>query len=380
MKKLFARLENLWQLVCCFFVYFRRGKMTAGSLEGTKAILVVPAGKLGDMVATTPLLRALEKHAPHATIWVEDSVGVREQLLEATFPKLRYVALATKDSVGRFRKEHPEVEVALFCGLDFPLLARLYCSGVSTIVTPHALGGFCPQQTISYRILLPFVKTFPFCFGAFAPRERLRALEPFGVMEDDAQAILRCSEKARAHVAVLLQDRVKPLIGISLTAGNKVKDWGVENFVILAQLICAKYDVESAIIGGPSDKGRAQEFLRQFGSTVKVYDYTGQFSLDELTAFMEKLTLFVSVDTGPLYVAAAVGTPTVDILGPMDEREQPPVGPRNVVVYDKSRKEAAIHILNARVYDAKEARRQCEAITPEQVSAVVVEFLLNTIE
>ncbi len=78
---------------------------------------------------------------------------------------------------------------------------------------------------------------------------------------------------------------------------------------------------------------------------------------------------FISVDTGPIYIAEAFGIPTIDIVGPMDENEQPPRGPMHRIV----RTDAApvIHIMNSRVYDAAKARKAIEDIT---VDMVVREF------
>jgi ADP-heptose:LPS heptosyltransferase len=83
------------------------------------------------------------------------------------------------------------------------------------------------------------------------------------------------------------------------------------------------------------------------------------------------------VDTGPIYVAEAFGTPTVDIVGPVDEREQPPIGQKHRVVVPPERRIPALHIMNAHGYDRKEARRQSEAITTAMVLDACRELLGN---
>ena len=58
--------------------------------------------------------------------------------------------------------------------------------------------------------------------------------------------------------------------------------------------------------------------------------------------------------------------PTIDITGPMDENEQPPVGRfHKVVVPD--RKKPELHVLNARVYNEKEALGQTLSISIQDV-------------
>ena len=108
-----------------------------------------------------------------------------------------------------------------------------------------------------------------------------------------------------------------------------------------------------------------------------IIDASEQMSLDELKALIARATLFVSVDTGPLYIAEAFDVPTVDIVGPVDERVQPPTGPRHTVVVPL-RERAQLYIMNARVYDEVEARRQTESISVEQVCAAI-DTLIQTV-
>ena len=73
------------------------------------------------------------------------------------------------------------------------------------------------------------------------------------------------------------------------------------------------------------------------------------------------------MDTGPIYIAEAYGAPTIDIVGPMDDNEQPPRGEKNKIVKLEERKQPAIHIMNSSDYDYKEARRQIDGITVDMV-------------
>jgi ADP-heptose:LPS heptosyltransferase len=92
-----------------------------------------------------------------------------------------------------------------------------------------------------------------------------------------------------------------------------------------------------------------------------------KFSIDELKACISKLDLFVAVDTGPIYIAEAFDVPTVDIVGPMDENEQPPRGEKHVVVIPPNHRISELHIMNAREYNAEEALKQTLSVMPEMV-------------
>ena len=97
-----------------------------------------------------------------------------------------------------------------------------------------------------------------------------------------------------------------------------------------------------------------------------IVDLCGHLNIDELKALISKMSAFISVDTGPIYIAEAFGVSTIDIVGPMDENEQPSRGPRHKVVVGE-RLKPELHIMNARVYDETEARRQIDSITVDMV-------------
>ncbi|MDP1634007.1 MAG: putative lipopolysaccharide heptosyltransferase III, partial [Gallionellaceae bacterium] len=63
-----------------------------------------------------------------------------------------------------------------------------------------------------------------------------------------------------------------------------------------------------------------------YGSPAGTFDFSGQLSLKELAALTAKARLFVGVDSAPMHIAAAMGTPVVAIFGPSGDREWGPWG------------------------------------------------------
>ena len=149
--------------------------------------------------------------------------------------------------------------------------------------------------------------------------------------------------------------------------GNKIKEWNLNNFVKLADYISSHYRAKIVIIGGGNETGRATEMAEFLNPETQFVNTDGLFSLDELKALIQRLSLFISVDTGPIYIAEAFDVPTIDIIGPMDENEQPPRGEKRKIVKLENREKPALHIMNAIEYDYKEARRQIEEITLDMV-------------
>jgi heptosyltransferase-2 len=61
-------------------------------------------------------------------------------------------------------------------------------------------------------------------------------------------------------------------------------------------------------------------------------DLSGKTSLEELMGILGTLSIFVTNDSGPMHVAAALGTRTVAVFGPTDERETGPMGQASKIV------------------------------------------------
>ena len=95
-----------------------------------------------------------------------------------------------------------------------------------------------------------------------------------------------------------------------------------------------------------------------------------QFQLDELKAFVSKSSLFISGDTGPLYIAEAFGIPTIDIVGPASHTAQPPISNKHLVLVP-DRDAPTMTMFDTRVIDKVETKRQAEATTVDEVIAAV---------
>ena len=63
-----------------------------------------------------------------------------------------------------------------------------------------------------------------------------------------------------------------------------------------------------------------------------VVDLTGRVDIPVLAAVIADLDLLLTVDTGPMHLASATGTPIVAIFGPSDPARYGPTGPRDRIV------------------------------------------------
>lgn len=340
-----------------------------------RAAVIMQTAKLGDMVCTTPMFRAFKKAYPEARLIVVGD-GVNKALLEGNGDVDEYIVYDKHPFalIRLLRKRPIDFGCTAIPGPD--TLAMLYLSGIPLIAAPAVVGGFSPLMTRAYRFFLRAAVMLPHRMGHYAPREYLRLLEPLGIRTDDTRKrlALRAADSAAADAFLggqHLDPRRDLLVGIAPSSGYKIKCWDPEKFARVAEYVSRRYGARVLVLGATGDREEVAKMLGALSPEAGAIDASMRFDLGAFKALVSRLALLIGVDTGPVYVAEAFGVATVDIVGPMDEREQPPAGPLHRLVYLKDRKAPEIHILNVTGYNEAEARRQSGAITVEMVTAEI---------
>ncbi len=131
----------------------------------------------------------------------------------------------------------------------------------------------------------------------------------------------------RARARALLPDGGAPLLVLGPTANWAGKVWPAERFVALTQALLAGplAGAVVAVLAGPGavERAMAAPVLAALPGAV---DLSGQLSLSEAAACMERAALFVGNDSGLMHLAAAAGAPTLGLFGPTPAAEYAPAG------------------------------------------------------
>ncbi len=368
-------LRNAAFIATSYGYMLMRGKARHTQIE-VRAVLVVQTAKMGDMVCATPVLRALKERFPKARVVVlGDAIG-KEVLANSSYVD-GYIMAGDGflKILGAIRREDFDASIILVP--DARAIALSFLGGVKNVVAPAVVGGYCPWMTKTYRLLLRLVLNVPHRMGHYAPLEYLQMLRSLGIHTSDTTKHLSYSDEARKNTDAFLRAHdltEKKFAIISPSAGNKIKNWPADRFARVAEHLAGK-GISVVVIGGKRDTEEVATMMRAVGKSKGIIDASEEFSIDELKALIARAGLFVAVDTGPIYIAEAFGVPTVDIVGPMDEREQPPIGPQHLIVVPPMREKPALHLMNARVYDEQEALRQTRAISVEMICEVIDELI-----
>ena len=152
----------------------------------------------------------------------------------------------------------------------------------------------------------------------------LGILQGAGIDVKDKSCRLYVSEEERNQAKKIIGDKTSsPLIGINPFTNWPPKNWPLESFKEFIELVLKAYPQAKFFI----TSGKDTDQLKELGN-ANVVNLAGKTSLRQLTALYEQMDLVVSGDSGPLHLAAAVGTKYIGIYGATSPKLN---GPRSSV-------------------------------------------------
>jgi 3-deoxy-D-manno-octulosonic-acid transferase/heptosyltransferase-1 len=152
-----------------------------------------------------------------------------------------------------------------------------------------------------------------------------------GAKTGQAEFALPAAEDAETKTGLLLQKydlEDKQYIAINPVALWKTKLWDNDKFAQLADLIAGKLNIKVVFTGSERE---ALEKITSLMST-KAVNMGGETSLLELASLYRKALMVITTDSGPMHLAAAVGTPVVALFGPTDPARTGPYGLGHTII------------------------------------------------
>lgn len=300
-------------------------------------ILLIRLRLIGDVVFTTPAVRAIRRRFPDARISYVVEPGSWAVVLGN--PHLDEVIVAP---LGR-GLERVRWDLTMAWKLRqkrFDLVFDFHGGPRSAWFT-WATGA---PQRIGYRVT---ARSWVYTTVVDRPRELRRRhsvenqwdlLLPLGIAAPDPSRDPtempiddKAAEHARARLAAAGWRAGQRLIVVHVSAGNPFRRWPPAAFVeLLEQLVRADPDRRLLLTAGPSDEIAARQIAEAVrdrlgeGQRAAVLDHSEEFSLAELRAVLEHASLFIGGDSGPLHVAGTTRVPIVGLYGPtLPERSRP---------------------------------------------------------
>lgn len=327
-------------------------------LKPTAKILIIQLRRIGDVLLTTPVIRALRRKFPLARIdFLVEKPG-SEILI--TNPYLNRLLIYDKRAqftwISKIRAEKYEII------LDFLGNPRAaWIVGLSG--AKHRVGFKRAWRDLVYN-----VRVAPDPIPKYVPKFKLDLLKPLGISSEDSDADLdlSISPEAEAKIGSYLKSenvaQTDILVGISPTSRRPARRWRKEGYAQIADLLMKKYRAKVIFLWGLDEEAYIDDII----SLMKEKPLKSPvLKINELVALTKQLKLFIGNDNGPMHIAQGLKIPTVVIFGPTQSANWSEPVERNIIV------KSTIHCVECNLQEC--ALMECMAkVEVSQVEEAVV--------
>jgi ADP-heptose:LPS heptosyltransferase len=108
----------------------------------------------------------------------------------------------------------------------------------------------------------------------------------------------------------------RPLVGLHIGAGRVIKEWPSSRVAEVGAWAARERGAVLVLTGSDDDREAARRVREALPPGAPVIDTVGLLDLLPLAAMLARLSLFITPDTGPMHLAAVLGTPVVGVFGP----------------------------------------------------------------
>jgi len=147
--------------------------------------------------------------------------------------------------------------------------------------------------------------------------------------------------------------------------------WPRTQFAELGERLWREHGVGLVLIGSAGERswtGGLAELMRMRTPGIRLADLAGSLTVGELAALLAGARACVSNDSGPMHLAAALGTPTIGLFGPETPVMYEPLGPTVRPLYDPPACSPCINVHDNKVATCIHGRPECLVkLTPERV-------------
>lgn len=318
--------------------------MTSEAWDRARRILAVRLDGAGDVIMTTPALRALAEGGPEGTevtLLTSRAGGAVAPLIPELHDVIEYAAPWVKAS-GQSDVPHHLAMIEEIAGQGFDAAVVFTVYSQNPLPAAHFcfLAGIplrlahCRENP--YQLLTDWVpETEPHQHVRHEVQRQLDLVASVGRKPHDLRLGLRVPDEARRRVAALLEGRgltgtTWAVMHVGATAASR--RYPATQFAEVARTLAADYGWRLLFTGSTEERPLIEAVQAESG--VSSLSLGGELSLAELAALIEAAPMLISNNTAPVHIAAAVGTPVVDLYALTNPQHTPWMVPNRVLSRD----------------------------------------------
>ena len=300
-----------------------------------KIFLLSRLDLIGDVLMTTPAIRAIKEQYPDSKIYLLINKSCSDIVKDNPF--IDAVFYYSWPWSSRISKNH-------FSSIDirgyFRLFKQLRKINADTFIEFRGdirmifLFGFLlgiPRRISSLRTGgRSFLTDYMIYDKNKHELERvLSLLQPLNVLAAKKRSEIFYLENDMKFADDLIKDKLSDIHAhyaiIAPFSGKEVKEWVPERWAEIADHLFEKYKLRSFIVGSRNDREAAENIL-QFANNGLI-NLTGQTSLKQLAVLMSRSQLVLGVDSGSMHLASCFDIPIIALFGPTHQNEFKPYSP-----------------------------------------------------
>lgn len=314
-----------------------------------RKLLLIRPDHLGDVLMLTPALANLRKALPQTEITVLVSPGGAaslennpyiDRVVRCDFPGMtrksksnplapylyaleqsRQLRAKGYDAAINFRYDYWWGALLLYLadipvrvGYHWPESHRFLTHAAPLVGSSGGLPGlpfipFSQLQQHSVAVNLNLVRHFLKLYG-----------QPIRLDEAETRLYFQPSAEDERYIRLQLSEwdinKGQKLVAIHPGTGATIKLWTINGFAAVADRLAAKYGVRVVFTGGAAEKDLINKILQTCQSEPLHLDSSGWWG--RLAALFARCDLVIGLDSGPLHLAVAAGTPSIHLFGPTD--------------------------------------------------------------
>ena len=301
-------------------------------------ILIVRLSALGDIVHALPVLAAIKKAMPDAHV---------DWLVEENYASILSIAHGLdRRIIVRARKTFATPDTVSFGGwlgyrdaarflwnqdydVALDLQGLIKSAAWARISFADRIVGFDEPNLREPQAAFLYSETVTPLDASHIIRKNLSMLQALGIKPGAIEIPLTPHASAETTAAIDTAGGPLQYVVINPGAAWPNKRWPPERFGGLAAALFQRAGLRSLVTWGPSERELANAVVNASAGAASLAPAT---SVSDLAALMRGAALVVSGDTGPLHIAAAMGTPLVGLYGPTWPERNGPWDPKDVVI------------------------------------------------
>ncbi|WP_298085083.1 glycosyltransferase family 9 protein [uncultured Campylobacter sp.] len=264
---------------------------------------------LGDTIFNTPVFRVFRQNFPH--VRTVALLNPSTAPLFKTDPNIDEILLYDGKKGGFLRalfalkKIKPDVIFILHSNEPQSTPLAVLCGAKYVFKLPNAGNKFSPFHSNAPE---------PYGDERYVVLNRLEQLKFMGIDSCDTRLNLYLRDEDFTRADEMLKDYgTRKFIGFQMGASTVSRQWFLQRWQELANLILKHTDAAIVLTGSPAERAMTAQLEDELRSP-RVINAAGKFSLREAAALIARLDVLVTPDTGPLHVAAALKTPTIGLF------------------------------------------------------------------